>query len=210
MYSIIEKRNERIRVEKIWKMFSIWICFRLKKKEILAFRSNSVRGWTIRGESVCSAGGLQSRFRRDKQKKNGCAIRGEARRCLMSPQTSLSLDNHRLMHVPTPCFFFFFFFFFVILEYGSEGTRKRNFVNFSRPSWDGLMETVGVYREQHRSVGSEREGLNFLKCKVCMFSLSLFNYDWYFRSLASLPLPSFFFSYRNLRGVIFKRKGKKV
>ena len=113
MYSIIEKRNERIRVEKIWKMFSIWICFRLKKKEILAFRSNSVRGWTIRGESVCSAGGLQSRFRRDKQKKNGCAIRGEARRCLMSPQTSLSLDNHRLMHVPTPCFFFFFFFFFL-------------------------------------------------------------------------------------------------
>lgn len=114
-------------------------------------------------------------------------------------------------------FFFLSFFlvsssssFFVVLECESEGTRKRNFVNFSRPSWDGLMETVGVYREQHRSVGSEREGLNFLKCKVCMFSLSLFNYDWYFRSLASLPLPSFFFSYRNLRGVIFKRKEKKV
>ena len=65
-------------------------------------------------------------------------------------------------------------FFFLLSESGkSKGTRKRNFVNFSRPSWDGLMETVGVYREQHRSVGREREGLNFLKCKVCMFFLSV-------------------------------------
>lgn len=57
------------------------ICFRLKKKkgkkEILAFRSNSVRRWTIREESVCSAGRLQSRFRRDKQKKMVAQLEGK-------------------------------------------------------------------------------------------------------------------------------------
>lgn len=47
------------------------------KKEILAFRSNSVRRWTIREESVCSAGRLQSRFRRDKQKKMVAQLEGK-------------------------------------------------------------------------------------------------------------------------------------
>lgn len=104
-------------------------------------------------------------------------------RRLSSSATKNSLYSRDIKSTASLSFFSFldFLFFSVFLSFflsflsGNVSERKRNFVNFSRPSWDGLMESLWEYiRERHRSVGSEREGLNlFLKCKVCVFFFSL-------------------------------------
>lgn len=65
MERFILKKN----MENLWNLFSFKK--KRKKKEILAFG-----GWTI-SESVCSAGVLQSRFRRDKQKKMVAQLEGK-------------------------------------------------------------------------------------------------------------------------------------